>query len=314
MAKSNEEELDKIHRLVQSTDQKNVAVGLEILKNYPSDKQKLTYTFVLGFFHPESTVRRKAKAWFKKEAPKEFYDEFSKEINFSKIYGKIHNGYPHAPKILTPILEQVLAKDVLDADILGKYMLDLWAGSWEFCCKQGIGNDSENLKRIQDKDSLYLSYTWPDFPKGLWKMKQIFNLIIVNRQLTCIPNEITQLVHLKSLELYTNLKEFPVSILGLPQLQQLHLHNTDANFYDTIPDDIVNLKNLKSLQVESLPKELPLNICKIKNLEALALWGFKETKLLDEITQLQKLTTINLEHSRNLDWEHLFIQLSQFPN
>ena len=294
--KTDYQELEKIHQLIKSTDQKNVAIGLEILKSLPPDQKRLTYEFVIGFFHPEATVRRKAKALFKKGAPKDFYDQFSKEINFSKIYGKIYEGYPHGSKTLTPILDQVIAKDVLDAEVLGKYMLDLWAGSWEFCCKHGIGDDVKTLKRVQDSGTLYLSYTWPELPEGLWKMKRISDLIIVNRQLSTIPNEINQLSNLKSLELHVEMEEFPVSILGLLQLQKLEVGNKEVSFYETIPKEITNLKNLKELVLESLPKELPAVVCQITELETLKLWSFKEALLPNEITQLKKLKVIDLEY------------------
>ncbi len=314
MAKLNDQELDKIHKLVQSTDQKNVAVGLEVLKSLPTNQQKLTYTFVLGFFHPESTVRRKVKAWFKKEAPKDFYDHFSKEINFTKIYGKIHNGYPHASKVLTPILEQVLARKVLDAQTLGKYMFDLWVGCWEFCCKHGIGDDVENLKRVQDNNTLYLSYTWPDFPKGLWRMHQVVDLKIVNYQVDTIPEEITSLANLKSLELYVAMHHFPEHILGLSQLQSLRLYNQDAHFYETFPADITKLSSLQELHLHSLPAIVPASVGTLIQLKVLTLSSFKETKLPEELVQLQNLTTIDLDYSRNLDWPNVFTQLAQLPH
>ena len=152
-------------------------------------------------------------------------------------------------------------------------------------------------------------------------------------KLTNIPDEITNLVNLKDLDLNgLKLNEFPKHICQLSNLELLTL-SFKPDKYIIIPDEISNLTNLQQLWfydmlITSLPesigkltkleglrielgslKGLPDGICNLVNLKELFLRNNKLSKLPDNITNLTKLEKIDIVGNSDL-----YIDPELFPN
>jgi len=140
------------------------------------------------------------------------------------------------------------------------------------------------------------------FPKGIFKLKQLKYLYLGKCVLNNIPTEINQLKNLKSLYFESiNLKRFPDSICSMETLEDLNLFNNEIV---NIPDCIGNLKNLRKLDLSwNSLKSIPVTIGKLELLEDLdlgTLFSGKKNSLDNlpkSIGNLKSLKKLNLENN-----------------
>ncbi|OJJ20865.1 hypothetical protein BKI52_09800 [marine bacterium AO1-C] len=306
----NNHEIAKIHQLVQSADEKNIAVAFEIFQSadYKSSQELVTYLFTLAFFHPKNSIRQQAKPLLKEAVSTSFYVESARDLVFSKIVPK--SGIPSV-FIFTHLLDQVHKKGVLDVKTLGKYTLDFWTQSWEFCWKHQTEDIADILNKIRKGNSLQLAGSVRDLPEALWQLTDLESLTIINRNLSSISDEIRNLTHLKYLNIQSKLSTFPVGLVELVALEELKLFISNDQFFNTVPAEVSQLCKLKSLTFTSLAGEFPVNFCFIVPLESIDL-GYSNFKdFPEEVSQLTNLKSVKLNFNENLHLKGVFRKLSK---
>jgi len=148
----------------------------------------------------------------------------------------------------------------------------------------------------------------------------VTELILQNKNLEALPQEIGQFPYLKVLNLSWN----PITTLppGIGQLTNLKSLNLGLNFLTTLPPEIGQLTNLTDLEafgngLISLPPEIgqlsnltlldlnlnqltfvPQEIFQLKKLTVLGLWKNQLTVVPPEISQLSSLTILNLDENQ----------------
>lgn len=302
------QEIIKIHQLIQSADQRNLAVAFEIFQSATYSQELLTYLFVLAFFHPNEAIRQKAKPMFKEVGPKGFYADIADELVFTKIVPK--SGIPSV-FIFTALLEKIFKKKVLDLYTLGKYVLEWWSQSWEFCWKHQILATKDILQKVKNGRSLQLAGSIRKLPEEIWELKGVENLTIINRNLSYISKNIGQLSELKYLNIQSKLEIFPVGITRLSKLQELKLFISNDQFFHTVPVEVAQLTALKALTFTSLSGQFPVNFCLINSLKSIDLGYSNFEDFPQEIIKLQNLEKLKLNFNENLQLANLFIKLSK---
>ena len=307
------QEIAKIHQLVQSADEKNIAVAFEIFQSadYKGNQELVTYLFTLAFFHPKEGIRQQAKPLLKKVVSASFYVESARDLVFSKIVPK--SGIPSV-FIFTHLLEQVHKKGVLDVQTLGKYTLDLWTQSWEFCWKHQTEDITYILNKIKKGNALQLAGSVRDLPEALWELTDLESLTIINRNLSRISVDIRKLTHLKYLNIQSKLSAFPVGLVELVALEELKLFISNDQFFNSVPPEVDQLLQLKSLTFTSLAGEFPINFCFIVSLEAIALGYSNFSDFPEEISQLTNLQSVKLNFNENLHLKGVFRKLSKISS
>ncbi|NEW07435.1 leucine-rich repeat domain-containing protein [Paenibacillus sp. SYP-B3998] len=142
---------------------------------------------------------------------------------------------------------------------------------------------------------------------------QAEELRVVGFGITSIPEEISQIQSLKSLEIFENkVTQLPRSLFQLTQLEELTLHLTDLM---AIPEEIGQLSELRRLTIRCgcywdlepgttiitkdkvILKELPSSIGKLTKLEVLQIsyTGIKE--LPQELAQLTQLKFVDVSNN-----------------
>ena len=306
-------EIAKIHQLVQSADDKNIAVAFEIFQsaNYQDSQELVTYLFTLAFFHPKEAIRQQAKPLLKEAVSASFYVESARELVFSKILPK--SGIPSV-FIFTHLLEQVHKKGVLDVHILGKYTLDLWTQSWEFCWKHQTEDIVDILEKIKKGKSLQLAGSVRDLPQALWQLTDLESLTIINRNLSTISDDIRNLTNLSYLNIQSKLSTFPIGIVELVGLEELKLFISNDQFFNTVPPEVGQLLKLKSLTFTSLDGAFPVNFCFIVSLEAIDLGYSNFTDFPEEVAYLTNLKSVKLNFNENLHLKGVFRKLSKISS
>ena len=128
-------------------------------------------------------------------------------------------------------------------------------------------------------------------------------LVIVNCNITVLPDSIGNLTQLKTLSLYncTFLTVLPKEIGNLTELTKFHLENCVA--LTVLPDSIGNLTQLIFLSLSGCVSliNLPDSIGKLTNLTVLVLHGCKALTILpDTIALLTQLYTLYINGCDNL--------------
>ncbi|HAS42274.1 MAG TPA: hypothetical protein DCS93_17485 [Microscillaceae bacterium] len=306
-------EIAKIHQLVQSADEKNIAVAFEIFQSadYKDNQELVTYLFTLAFFHPKEEIRQQAKPLLKKVVSASFYVDSARDLVFSKIVPK--SGIPSV-FIFTHLLEQIHKKGVLDVQTLGKYTLDLWTQSWEFCWKHQTEDITYILNKIKKGTSLQLAGSVRDLPEALWQLTDLESLTIINRNLSRISDDIRNLTNLRYLNIQSKLSAFPVGLVELVGLEELKLFISNDQFFNSVPPEVDQLLKLKSLTFTSLAGEFPINFCFIVSLESIDLGYSNFTDFPEEIAQLANLQSVKLNFNENLNLKGVFRKLSKISS
>ena len=293
-------EIAKIHQLVQSSDERNLAVAFEIFQSsdYKNSQELTTYLFTLAFFHPKENIRQKAKPLLREAVSASFYLESARDLVFSKIVPK--SGIPSV-FIFTRLLEQVHKKGMLDVKILGKYILDFWTQSWEFCWRYETEDIIHILNKIKKGNALQLAGSVRDLPEALWELTELESLSIINRNLSHISEDLRNLNKLKYLNIQSKLATFPVGLVELVALEELKLFISNDQFFNTVPAEVAQLLKLKSLSFTSLAGQFPVNFCFIVSLESIDLGYSSFEDFPEEIAQLTNLKTLKLNFNENLN-------------
>lgn len=305
------QEITKIHQLIKSSDESNLTVAFEIIQATGNSKELLTYLFILTFFHPDDAIRKTAKPLFKDKVPIGFYANATKELLFTKIVPK--SGIPSV-FIFTTLLEKMHQHNVLDVNVLGKYIIDYWVQSWEFCWKHNTEDTLSLLQRVQKGNSLRLAGSIRAVPDEVWQMTELENLTIINRNLSRISEDIGALKNLKCLNIQSKLDKFPLGITELSQLTELKLFISNDQFFTTVPPGVAYLTKLKELTFTSLSGDFPANFCTITSLERIDLGYSNFEDFPEDIIRLKNLKTLKLNFNENLDLKGLFTKLSRISS
>ncbi|MDX2306228.1 MAG: leucine-rich repeat domain-containing protein [Microscillaceae bacterium] len=144
-----------------------------------------------------------------------------------------------------------------------------------------------------------------NFPKEIFQLKKLQQLILYSNQITEIPAEISQLTNLQYLDLYNNqLKDLPTTLAALQNLEYLDLGD---NRLKNIPESFFSLPNLKNLFIYGNKlNQIPSRITELANLQTLRLGGGftflsggnRIRKLPDNIGQLNRLKELYLPDNR----------------
>ena len=125
------------------------------------------------------------------------------------------------------------------------------------------------------------------------RVKKLTKLDLHGKNLTEIPESLTNLKNLKELDLSSNkIKEIPEAIANLTNLTKLTL---SGNEIKEIPNTIFTLFNLKELDLSfNKIKEIPDGIAKLYNLTTFNLLHNQIETIPDAVAKLYNLTTIDL--------------------
>lgn len=305
------QEITNIHQLVISADQSNIQKAFDMLNAVPKSKEKLTYLFILSFFHPEAAVRSTAKPLFKEIAPIGFYANATKELPFTKIIPK--SGIASV-FLFTSLLEKMHQQQVLDVQVLGTYIIDFWVQSWEFCWKHKAVDTLALLRRVQKGTTLKLAGSIRAIPEEIWQLTELDSLTIINRNLGHIGEGIGQLTKLKYLNIQSKLAEFPVGITQLKELTELKLFISNDQFFNTVPPEVAQLTQLKELTFTSLSGNFPVNFCHMTSLERIDLGYSNFEDFPEEVTKLANLKALKLNFNENLNLSGLFGKLHKISS
>ncbi|KAF7119709.1 hypothetical protein RHSIM_Rhsim13G0019800 [Rhododendron simsii] len=135
------------------------------------------------------------------------------------------------------------------------------------------------------------------------------DLRMENCNLSCLPNEVGNLISLETLDLGKNkLCTLPDSICNLTRLKKLYLSNCDVLH---LPNEIGRLVTLKTLILEGNSLlTLPDSICNLTHLEELNLSQCDVSHLPDEIGRLISLKSLNLRQNNLLTLPDSFCNLA----
>lgn len=156
------------------------------------------------------------------------------------------------------------------------------------------------VNKIKELESLTLWYQQIDDPPKLINdligLKQLKELTIISSDLTSVPEEISQLVHLESLGfIYCKIKEIPDSIQNLTNLKTLAF---EGNSLEKIPASLGSLTGLEHLKLKGGGSvKLPDTLHKLTNLKTLELESIpvKSTEFLSHMPNLRSLTIMNAQ-------------------
>jgi hypothetical protein len=167
------------------------------------------------------------------------------------------------------------------------------------------GMDSLSVRRVADSSSgritsLTLAYgtTLSSLPQKLTqlspdigKLTALKQLDITGNNLSAIPEELRQCIHLETLMMGGNaFDSIPAAIWHLSNLQDLYLSN---NRLSTVADSIEMLTLLKRLSLDANAlTRLPGPIVRLKKLEVLSFSGNRITTLPDSIVHLDSIKCI----------------------
>lgn len=305
------QEITNIHQLVISAHPNSIQKAFDALSTAPKSQEKLTYLFILTFFHPDAAVRSEAKPLFKEIAPIGFYANATKELLFTKIVPK--SGIPSV-FVFTALLEKMHQHNVLNVKVLATHIIDFWVQSWEFCWKHRAVDTLELLRRVQKGNALQLAGSIRAIPDEIWQLTELESLTIINRNLGHIAEGIGQLKQLKYLNIQSKLAEFPVGITQLHQLAELKLFISNDDFFNTVPAEVAQLTQLKELTFTSLSGSFPVNFCHIASLERIDLGYSNFEDFPEEITKLENLKALKLNFNENLNLSGLFGKLHKISS
>lgn len=134
------------------------------------------------------------------------------------------------------------------------------------------------------------------FPRDRYKLQDLLELDISNKEINELPKEISKLTSLKILTIdNNNIKHLPE---GIYQLKDLGLFSFISNDISYISEKIINFKNLLIFgacnnSISSLPK----NFFKLKNLITICLHGNKLTSLPDAIGSFPMLSSLTISNN-----------------
>jgi len=158
------------------------------------------------------------------------------------------------------------------------------------CCSDtGVKCDSGYITYFEYLDAEIKIPDLTSFPS----LSRIEQLIINNSSLKEIPNNILNLISLKTLDLRTNnIEVIPPEIQNLSRLEELHIKD---NKIKELPNELFNLKKLKILNLHTNHIEvIPPDIQNLSKLEELYLASNDIKELPKEFFYLRHLKKINL--------------------
>jgi len=122
-------------------------------------------------------------------------------------------------------------------------------------------------------------------------------LTLITNQLATLPNELTALKNLKSLNLSGNpLKVIPEVVFQLQSLEVLHLVSVGLS---EVPHSLIQLPNLTTLFLDSNQiTQIPEAIAQLTNLTTLSLYSNQITQIPEAIAQLTNLTRLFLDSNQ----------------
>jgi len=129
------------------------------------------------------------------------------------------------------------------------------------------------------------------------RVKKSEVLILADCGLDQIPNEVFDLVHLKSLSLKgNNLQSIPKEIKKLANLVSLSISNNEIS---ELPDELFELQNLETLSIkQNKVKVLPNNFGKLKRLSTLSAIGCGIELIEDGFCNLKELKSLYLRKNK----------------
>ncbi|XP_058200247.1 disease resistance protein RUN1-like isoform X2 [Rhododendron vialii] len=205
----------------------------------------------------------------------------------------------------------LMLKSLKSLDLSGCSMLEKFSGFKGSPSKSQSSFLSSRIFRTKRVDSIVLSLS----PiQGLSCLKE---LRMENCNLSCLPNEVGNLISLETLDLgRNNLRSLPDSICNLTRLKDLKLTgcnvshlpcemgrlisletlDLNGNHLCTLPDSICNQSCLKKLYLSDCAlSHLPNEIGKLATLETLILEGNSLLALPDSICNLARLENLSLK-------------------
>lgn len=131
-------------------------------------------------------------------------------------------------------------------------------------------------------------------PEQITEMIHLEKLYLENNRLSTIPKSIAKLSDLKEAHLNDNhLAELPEAFIQLTNLQKLYLHN---NQLQTLPQDLGNLSNLRTLWLDNNNlTSLPKTIDNLNELEELCFSHNQVKALPKNIGNLRKLKILHAD-------------------
>jgi Leucine-rich repeat (LRR) protein len=162
-----------------------------------------------------------------------------------------------------------------------------------FICFKSVGQTE-----LMDSVSLVLYPEYTDLSEALNNPSAVIKLSLKKKKLKEFPMDVLSLKNLQYLDLSKNrIKELPDSIVSLKQLQFLIISKTGL---ERLPKNIGSLKNLRVLNVnQNEISVLPYSIGQLENLEVADLWSNN----LDEFPE----TMTNLKHLKVMDLRNILI-------
>lgn len=154
------------------------------------------------------------------------------------------------------------------------------------------------------------------FPLGITFLENIEILDFSDARIKFIPDDITRLSKLKSIDVCNNeIKKFPIFLCKIHTLESIKF---SRNKIKKIPNDIIKLKNLEYLyldytEINTLPSgikelqklkclsisnnnisEIPFEICDLVNLEKISINNSNIKSIPEAFANLQKITELDL--------------------
>jgi len=148
-----------------------------------------------------------------------------------------------------------------------------------------------------------------EFIPEITKLKNLYQLKIINSTFETLPSNFGDLENLKELEIDANLKELPASFEKLQKLTDLYLN---GNSFTSFPKEITKLMSLKSLILdENKIIEIHSDIQYMIGLEGLSLTSNKIEKLPKEMGKLKSLILLDVSSNPLKD---LPMELAKLPH
>jgi len=151
-------------------------------------------------------------------------------------------------------------------------------------------------------------YELTEVPEAYFSLTNLKNLTIGGNDIVGIPEKILNLKNLVNLKFNEQVKDIPIYIKELQNLEYLSLSNVNE-----IPEFLTELKNIKYLELSGFITEIPEYITKFENLEYLDL-SDNDLKTLPSFLNSMNLKYVDFRNNPNLTGKTLTIESLEYCN
>ena len=170
-----------------------------------------------------------------------------------------------------------------------------------------VSDIPEEFTLLKNLKSLSLRLKFLDkLPSSLQRLTKLERLKLVKTSITEIPDNLFELRNLKELLIVfnKNLKHIPDNISRLINLEYLYLHSNELNY---IPKTIFRLDNLKFLHLANNKiEEIPGELTALPSLRILNLKGNRISKIPNDLFEMKSIEEIDLSNNPALNSDEVF--------